>query len=271
VQALGLACTRSATFGWMTIVLAGFCVRSERAGVTSFVRALALRSAVYDRLLHLFHSGALRLEHLTQLWSALCIERLPLYWVRGALVCLADGLKVGKEGRKMPAVQRLHQSSTNNSKPEFIDGHSLQALALLVCTPEGHATAVPPAARIHEGIREEAPGREPRPTLLDRMVRLFLEILAAAPGAPAILGADAYYASGKVMRPLLETGHPLIPRARSNAVAYRPAPRPRIRRSGRPRKYGKKVCIRHLFHASDVFHRAPPSTASAASRSSTAA
>jgi hypothetical protein len=50
VQALRPACTRSATFAWMTLALAGFCVRSERAGVTSFVRALALRPDLYPRL-----------------------------------------------------------------------------------------------------------------------------------------------------------------------------------------------------------------------------
>jgi Transposase DDE domain len=256
VQALRPACTRSATFAWMTLALAGFCVRSERAGVTSFVRALALRPDLYPRLLHLFHSRALRLDRLTRLWVKLCIDRLPAYRVGTALVCVADGLKVGKEGRKMPAVKRLHQSSTNNSKPEFIDGHSLQALALLVRTSTDQAFAVPLAARIHEGVRDRTPTGEPRATLLDRLVELLLQILPH--GTPAILVADAFYASGKVMRPLLDAGHHLVTRAKSNAVAYRPLPRSRgPRKRGRPRLYGGKVRIRNLFRASDVFRTAP--------------
>ena len=253
VQALREACTRRATFAWMMVALAGFCIRADQAGVTSFVRALALRPRIYPRLLHLFHSPALRLDRLTELWTALCIERLPVLRIGGALVCLGDGLKVGKEGRRMPAVKKLHQSSTNNSKPELIDGHSLQALSILARTKEGHAAAIPLAARIHEGVRDERQGSGPRPTLLDRMVQLFLQAFPAASGTPAILVADAFYASGKIMRPLLEAGHHLVTRARSNAVGYRPVPRLRRRTRGRPRKYGKKVPLRRLFHASDVF------------------
>ena len=257
VQALRPACTRSATFGWMLIALAGFCVRSERAGVTSFVRALALHPKLYPRLLHLFHSRALHLDRLTQLWMKLCLERLPLYRVGGALVCIADGLKVGKEGRKMPAVKKLYQSSTSNSKPEFIDGHSLQAISLLVRTDEDHVAAVPLAARIHEGIRDAPSKSRARPTLLDRMVELFLLLLEASPSGSAILVADAYYASRKVMQPLLKAGHHLVTRARHNAVAYRPPHARRgPRRPGRPRLYGQKVRIRNLFRASDVFARA---------------
>ena len=40
------ACSRQRTFFWMCVVLAGFCVREELWGATSFVRALGLH-AVY--------------------------------------------------------------------------------------------------------------------------------------------------------------------------------------------------------------------------------
>jgi len=51
----------------------------------------------------------------------------------------------------MPGVKSLHQESGSNSKAEFIMGHSLQAVSLLV---RGAATAfaLPVAARIHEGV-----------------------------------------------------------------------------------------------------------------------
>jgi len=258
VQALRPACSYSATFAWMTVVLAGFCVRPERAGVTSFVRALRLDPGVYPRLLHLFHSSSLSLGRLTQLWAQLCIARMPLYRVGQARVCIADGLKVGKEGRKMPAVKTLFQPSSSNSKPPFIEGHSVQALSLLVQSGERSAVAVPLTARIHEGIRDTTGPRARRLTLLDRIVELFVGTLGhATADASWILVADAYYASGKVMRGLLQAGHHLVTRARSNAVAYRPAPRPRgRRRRGRPRLYGEKVLVRNLFRASDVFVRA---------------
>jgi hypothetical protein len=256
VQALRPACTRRATFAWMMVALAGFCLRTECAGVSSFLRALALHPRVYPRLLHVFHSSALRLDRLTQLWVGLCIDRLPLDRVQGALVCIADGLKVGKEGRKMPAVKWLRQSSSSNSRPEFLQGHSLQALSLLAGTPSGPVRAVPVAARIQEGVREQRRRRKNRPTLLDRLVELFREAFGTAQGSRVILVADSAYASGTVMRPLLQDGYHLVTRARSTAVAYRAPPRRRPPALGRPRKYGRKVVLRQLFHASDVFRRA---------------
>jgi len=75
----------------------------------------------------------------------------PLLRFNGRIVLLADGIKVGKEGRRMPGVKSLHQESQSNSKSEFIMGHSIQAVSVLAGTTV-HAIAVPLTARIHEGI-----------------------------------------------------------------------------------------------------------------------
>jgi hypothetical protein len=234
----------------MRIVLMGLCTRADLAGVTSLVRALALRPDRYLRLLGLIHSPALRLGRLTALWVRFCRNRFTPVKVAGAWVCLADGLKAPKEGRKMPAVKKLHQESTNNSKPEFIDGHSFQALALLVRTAGGLVTSIPLTARIHEGLIDRA--RELRRTLLDRLVELFLEVARELPPR-VILVADAFYASAKVILPLLAQGHHLVTRVRRNAVAYRPAPAPRRRRRGRPRRYGRKLRLQRQLEREDGF------------------
>lgn len=253
VQALRPACTRARTFQWMRIALIGLCVRSDLAGVTSLVRALALRPAVYPRLLHLFHSTALQLDRLTALWIQACQTAFTPVEVGDAIVCLADGLKIPKEGQKMPAVKRLHQESANNSKPEFIDGHSFQALSLLVRTVGGFVTAIPLTARIHEGVIDSA--REQQRTLLDRLVELFFEV-AQPMGRRVVLVADAFYASAKVILPLLEQGHHLVTRVRSNAVGYEPPPVPRHRRRGRPRRYGRKLRLKERFRY-EAFQTAP--------------
>ena len=51
----------------------------------------------------------------------------------------------------MPAVKSLHQESGSNSKPQFIMGHSCQALALC-CETKQCFFALPLTVRIHEGI-----------------------------------------------------------------------------------------------------------------------
>src|SRR6202162_2496639 len=146
------AFSRLSSFLWFATTLAGLTVRTELAGVTSIVRALNLRPQLYNKLLDNFHSRALKLDRLSALWAwaVLGLFSLPLR-VSGRLVLVGDGIKIGKRGRKMPAVKLLHQQSESNTKPEFIMGHSLQAVGLLVQAAQS-VFAVPLAARIHEGL-----------------------------------------------------------------------------------------------------------------------
>jgi hypothetical protein len=253
VRLLRPACTRQATFLWMSLALAGFSTRSELAGVTSFVRALWLDPATYRRLLHLFHTPALDLARLTRLWIRMVLVLFRPVTLDGRLIFLADGIKVSKEGRKMPAVKKLHQESGNNTKPSFIFGHSFQAVALLARGLLGQPFAVPLSSRIHEGVVFS--NRDKR-TLLDKLVALFLEIVAVS-DTSAILVADAYYASRKVIQPLLLEGHHLITRARINTTAWEPAPKPERRPRGRPRIYGDKLRLRDLLLKKDGFRSAP--------------
>ena len=243
------ACTRTITFMWMAVVLVGLSIRSELAGVTSIVRAGWLRPEAYRRLLHLFHTPALRIDELTDLWIRLALKLFTPLSVGGRRVCVADGLKVAKEGKKMPAVKRLHQESGNNSKPEFISGHSFQALGLLVQGPLGQVFSVPLLSRIHEGIVFS--NRDQR-TLLDKLVQMFLGA-ADVLDEPALLVADAYYASKKVIIPLLQKDHHLVTRVRRNSVAWHPASQPKKRQRGRPRMYGEKVRLRELWKNKKLF------------------
>jgi hypothetical protein len=237
----------------MVVVLIGLCTRADLAGVTSFVRSLGLCPEAYPLLLHFFHSSALDLGLLTSLWVRLARTLFVPFEVGPYLVCIADGIKAPKEGRKMPAVKSLHQESGSNSKPPFIMGHSLQAISLLASGPAGHVVSIPLAARIHEGV--VLSNRDKR-TLLDKMVGLFFTV-ASTWGRTVLLVADAYYASRKVINPLFAEGHQLVTRTRGNAVAYYPAPRPRRKRRGRPRLYGDKVRLRDLARDKSAFESAP--------------
>ncbi len=253
VAQLRPACSRQRTFYWMVLCLIGLCIRTDLAGVTSFVRVLGLEPALYKRLLHLFHSPAIKLDKLTKIWARWCADSFPACTVGSYRVWLADGLKAPKEGRKMPAVKKLHQESANNSKPEFIFGHSFQCISQLTQTTQGVVAAVPLAARICEGV---VWSNRDRRTQLDRLVALFLSLTAPL-GGPVVLVADAYYATGKIILPLLAAGHHLVTRARKNAVAYELAPQPKHRRPGRPRRYGKRIRLRDLFAATAPFTSAP--------------
>jgi len=248
------ACARTRTFLWMALCLAGMTTRKDLLGVTSIVRALGLAPACYDRLLDFFHSPALDLDKLTRAWCALVFRLHPgILRVNGRSVLIGDGIKVAKSGRKMPGVKKLHQQSESNTKPEYIFGHSCQAIAVLT-RALSTVFALPLACRIHEGVAFS--NRDQR-TLLDKMV-----LLTGSLGLkePFYFVADAYYATGNIVRGLLAQGNHLVTRVKSNSVAFFPATPPppnRPRPKGRPAKYGKKIKVAALLKETNRLQEAP--------------
>jgi hypothetical protein len=228
--------------------------RRDLAGVSSIVRALGLREACYNRLLDLFHSPALDLNKLTRAWCALVFRLHPsILRVNGRSVLVGDGIKVAKSGRKMPGVKKLHQESESNTKPEYIFGHSCQAIAVLTQALSS-VFALPLACRIHEGV---VFSNRDRRTLLDKMV-LLIDSLGLQ--EPFYFVADAYYATGNIVRGLLVQGNHLVTRVKSNSVAFFPATPPpmnRPRPKGRPAKYGKKIKVAALLKEADRLQEAP--------------
>jgi hypothetical protein len=235
------AFSRLRTFMWFATAVAGLTVRVELLGVTSIVRALNLRPGLYTKLLDHFHSSGVDLDRLSALWAQVVLQLFPgLVRVNNRLVLVGDGIKTPKRGKKMPAVKLLHQQSESNTKPEYIMGHSMQAVGLLVHAANS-VFSVPLAVRIHEGLVWS--NRDKR-TLLDKMLGL-LDILAIK--APFYFVADAYYAAGKMVSGLLDQGNHLVTRVKSNAVAYAPAPPKKGKTRGRPKLYGKKIKLKSLL------------------------
>jgi hypothetical protein len=241
VRELRPACARTRNFLWLMTALAGISVRQDILGVSSIIRSLGLCPMYYDRLLDFFHSSAIDPNRLAQVWTALVLRFFPVIpRVAGRIILLADGIKVPKSGRKMPAVKLLHQESDNNTKPDYIMGHSCQAVSLVVGA-ERSAFAVPLATRIHEGL---VFSNRFKRKLTDKMVSLVKMIGIVL---PFYFVADAYYACQTVASGLLADGAHIVTRVRNNAVAYRKVSVTGKRRPGRPTLYGKKLKLAALF------------------------
>jgi len=238
------------TFLWFITCVAGMTVRIDLLGVTSIVRAMGLQQFCYDRILDFFHGTGLKLEKLSPIWTQTVLKIFPdVPRVNGRLLLVGDGIKIPKEGKKMPAVKKLHQESESNSKPTFIMGHSFQTVGILVGALKS-VFAVPLISRIHEGM---IVSNRDKKTLLDKMITIieFLEI-----DQPFYFIADAYYASGKIVRKLLKNGNHLITRVKNNAVAYYPATQRNAGR-GRKRVYGEKIKLRELLANPESMNSAP--------------
>ena len=166
------------------------------------------------------------------------------------IVILVDGLKIPKEGRKMPAVKLLHQESQSNSKPEYIMGQYFECISVLV-RAVGQYFAVPLVSRIHGGVIFSQQDEEK--TLIDRVISLVFDTIEL----PCYMVADAYYAARKIMVALMEAGRHLITRMRSNSVAWAYPTAAEIRRQenkrGRPPTYGAKIILRRLFDELERF------------------
>ena len=252
ISLLQPAFSRWRTFVWFTVCVAGLSVRADKLGVTSIVRALGLDGKYYDNLLDNLHSTGVKLDALSATWAKVVLRVFPgLVRVNGRLVLVGDGIKVGKQGRKMPGVKSLHQESESNTKAEYIMGHSFQAVSILVQSALS-IFAVPLAARIHEGIVET---NRDRRTLMDKMIALLAIVDIEE---PYYFVADRYYLCRKMVRGLLAQGNHLVVRVKSNAVAWMPYVHTGGRRGpGRPRIYGEKVKLRFLFGENLVTEQAP--------------
>ena len=122
-SALRAAFSRQSTFLWCMTLCVGMAVRKDLGGVSSVVRALGLGGDhAYHSLLRVFSSSAVDYELLVKLWLELALRLFQPMCVHGRLVLICDGIVVPKEGRRMPGVKLLHQSSNSNAKAEFGTG-----------------------------------------------------------------------------------------------------------------------------------------------------
>lgn len=250
VNELFACCSRTRTFYWMIAILIGFTIKFDFVGVTSIARGVGLLPNYYTRMLEFFVSPAIDLDILLALWIKVVFEKFSsAVIINGRHVIIADGIKIGKEGKKMPGVKGLHQESESNSKAPFIMGHSLQAIAVLVQGIYGYF-AVPLTAKIHEGVNFSCKDKR---TLLDKAFELLLHL--DLPGQYYFV-ADKYYCSGRLMKRLVENGIHIITMMKKNAVAYYAVVEQKKGR-GRPKKYGVRVKLFSLFNTDLPFITAP--------------
>lgn len=241
VNQLERAFSRKKTFCWFVLVLIGFTIKFDAMGVTSLARGVGLLPCYYTSMLHFFTSSAVDLEKLQRLWTAVVFKCFSgIVRINGRCVIAGDGIKIGKEGKKMPGVKWLHQASESNSKAEHITGHSIQVAALIV---QGLSTyfAVPLIGQIHEGLRL---GSEDKRSLLDK---LFEMVVGLDIPEAFYLVLDRYYCSGKFIKQLVSKNIHIVTMMKRNAVAYQPAMKVENKKRGRPSKYGEKVKLFSLF------------------------
>lgn len=240
------AFSREATFEWFVLIVWGILLCTGAPAIVSYLNAVGLTEFYYTQALHWFHSTAWSAKKLGAAWHEWLLTHESVYRLRGQPVYVGDGIKVSKEGKKMPAVKKLHQESENVTKPHWIRGHYFGAITLLL-KAGSCCFAVPVNLELQDGVKIT---ENDETTLVDKMSGLCLEFIKR--GSYVIL--DAYFASKKLIKQFRQYQINLITRVKINTVGKHPLPPPlRKRGRGRPRIWGEPVQLRNLFDEKDYF------------------
>jgi len=259
IMAFSSCFSRGRAFNWFVVCLFGMLVRLDHHGVTAFVRWLKLDPKWYNSLLHFFQAFSWELPLLMRCWQRFIPNQLPLFQFNDTAMMVLDGIKLTKEGLKMPGNKKLYQSSENAGKAPYTFGHHFGILGFLVGNLKHHF-CIPVTAQVQEGVQaiHSFQGKKvPRVKGKERFSVITLGLRQAQEGAlnlgrPCMLILDAYYAVGNsflmAKECLNEQGERLLhvlTRAKKNIVAYEdPAPK---KGRGRPPIYGKKIILKSLF------------------------
>ena len=244
---------RLATWKWFVILVTGFMVRNDHRGVTSVISSLRLRPELYNTALHFFRSTGYKVGDLYEKWVKIVVKNVELVRIADRVVVLGDHIKVSKEGRRMPWIQKLHQESQNSGKPTFIEGNIFGQVSAIQ-TNGTVSRSLPLKTQLQASPpRVEGTKKPDGDTLVTQMVNLVYEV-AKSIGEPVVVALDAYFsnapawfAADKTITPNGEKLVEIVTRAQSNTVAFTVPVKPGVKKPGRPRIYGDRVALYDLF------------------------
>lgn len=144
--------SRKTAFHWFVTITIGLMPRSDKLGVTSVIRDLALAPGYYNSMLHFFRASSWSLDDVRKRWFSAVRDYAPLYREGTHYILVGDGVKQSKEGRRMPGVKKLFQESENSAKPDYIHGHMFGGLGILAGNTRNWA-CIPLSIRLHDGLQ----------------------------------------------------------------------------------------------------------------------
>ncbi len=244
--------SRRAAFRWFVAIIAGLMLRSDKLGVTSIIRDLALAPGCYEPMLHFFRASSWSLEGIRERWHSAVSRYAPLYKEGNLHVLVGDGVKQSKEGRRMPGVKKLFQESGNSAKPRFIHGHMFGGLGILAGSIRNWA-CIPLSIRLHDGLQAAREWEGASVSAASHVVQMVEDAYKAALAfgdslllldryfltVPALERLGALNASGAVHMDI-------VTKAKKSCTAYQ-KPGPRRPGRGRPPKKGAAVHLKDLF------------------------
>jgi hypothetical protein len=247
--------SRKATFRILLVSIMAIIARNDWLGVTSMVRAMNGGNELYSALLAFLGSAAWGIDEFWRTWVSIvansgCLHEETLIGGKKVIVFASDATNQGKQSRRCPGDTKLHQSSADNAKPEFIRG-MFYGLTGVLTSAKGKLFCTPLCCRIHGGIQPVLEWSDSEFKNLTHPQRIVKEACMAAQiiGREAVLLMDRYFLTSPALEMLRsqDTGNlvTIVTRAKSDIVAYElPVQKDG---PGRPRIKGEKVKLFELF------------------------
>lgn len=246
--------TRKAAFHWFVVIIIGLILRSDKLGVTSIIRDLALAPSSYDCMLHFFRASSWSLTEIRRCWFSAVSKYAPLYKEGNAHVLVGDGVKQSKEGRRMPGVKKLFQESENSAKPAYIHGHMFGGLGILAGSVRNWA-CIPLSIRLHDGLQAARKWEGACVSDASHVVQMVEDAYQAAlTFGDCLLLLDRYFLTVPALQKLKSLNDSgdvrmeIVTKAKKSCVAFQ-KPIPRKPGRGRPPKKGAAVHLKELFNS----------------------
>ena len=244
--------SRKAAFHWFVTITIGFMLRSDKLGVTSVIRDLALCPDCYDSMLHFFRASSWSLTDIRQRWFSAISKYSPFYKEGNYYILVGDGVKQSKEGRRMPGVKTLFQESENSAKPEYIHGHMFGGLGILAGSVRNWA-CIPLSIRLHDGLQAAREWKGASVSAASHVVQMVEDAYhAALTFGDSLLLLDRYFLTVPALerlKSLNSSGNvrmEIIIKAKKSCTAFEKPVSHKPRR-GRPSKKGAAVHLKELF------------------------
>lgn len=245
--------SRKTAFRWFVIITLGLMLRSDKLGVTSVIRDLALRPDCYVPMLHFFRASSWSLESIRQRWFEAVKEYSPLYQGDRFYVLIGDGVKQSKKGRRIPGVKKLFQESENSSKSQYIHGHMFGGLGVLSGDIRNWA-CIPLSIRLHDGLQGARDWENSSVSSASHIIQMIEDAyLAAKTFGDSLLLLDRCFLSvpGLIRLKELNQGGPVqmetVTKAKRSCKAYEEPEQKKSGTRGRPAQKGKTVHLMELF------------------------
>ncbi len=212
-----------------------------------------------------FRSKAYCYETLVVVWQSFVVRQGKAVELSGRKVLLGDHTLAVKDGRKMPGVVSLRESSETQSKPDYFRGQCWGAIGLLIgslpasfCCPLRLQIQ---QGRQHLGLTDSSADAN-KVRLAERLVVMAIQF-AVGQNCPCYLVLDAFFSVGSVFRvcqyyavEYQQAWIHIVVKAKDNYVGYCPAPKKPASRRGRQALYGDKICLKECFDHPHLFETA---------------